>query len=226
MGLIELFVADRAQTTVTSGGTDAPVSGTVETWVVASSAMFGVPVANVSQFHVSDPFAPSEIIAVTAVSATTWTVTRGADSTTPIPHAAGFAVCQVATAGYLASLAPLAAAALTLLATTGTSGFALQNATPTILTWTAPSDGAGHRVLLMGEVHVTSPETGGALTLSSTFPDGTANVVTVQAGGLSNGGYAMTLAGRMVKAGSTVTLAQSTALTAGAAVAFAELWGS
>ena len=104
MGLTELFVADRAQTTVTSGGTDAPVSGTVETWIVASSAMFGVPVANVSQFHVSDPFAPSEIIAVTAVSVTTWTVTRGADGTTPVPHAAGFLVFQTTTAGFLAAV--------------------------------------------------------------------------------------------------------------------------
>jgi hypothetical protein len=105
VGLTELFVADRAQTTVTSGGTDAPVSGTVETWIVASSAMFGVPVANVSQFHVSDPFAPSEIIAVTAVSVTTWTVTRGADGTTPVPHAAGFLVFQTTTAGFLGSVA-------------------------------------------------------------------------------------------------------------------------
>jgi hypothetical protein len=112
VGLIELFTTDRAQTTVTSGGTDAPVSGTVETWVVASSAMFGVPVANVSQFHVSDPFAPSEIIVVTNVTGTTWTVTRGSGPTTPVPHAAGFMVFQVATAGFLAGVASVKQAPL------------------------------------------------------------------------------------------------------------------
>ena len=102
----ELFTADRATTTVSSGGTTAPVSGTQETWTVASSAMFGAASTAVSQFHVADPLAPSEIIAVTNVSGTTWTVTRGAESTTPVVHAAGFTVYQVATAGFLGALMP------------------------------------------------------------------------------------------------------------------------
>jgi Pectate lyase superfamily protein len=113
MPLTELFAYDRAQTTVTSGGTDAPVSGTVETWTVASSAMFGTAVAGVSQFHVSDPFAPSEVIAVTAVSGTAWTVTRGSGNTTPVPHAAGFLVFQTTTAGFLGGVAPSASPAFT-----------------------------------------------------------------------------------------------------------------
>jgi parallel beta-helix repeat protein len=106
VGLTELFVADRAQTTVTSGGTDAPVAGTVETWTVASSAMFGAAVTGVSQFHVADPVAPSEIITVTAVSGTTWTVTRGSNGVT-VTHQAGFAVYQAATAAFLAGVAPV-----------------------------------------------------------------------------------------------------------------------
>ena len=56
------------------------------------------------QFHVADPVASSEIIAVTNVSGTTWTVTRGAESTTPVTHSAGFTVYQVTTAGGLTSL--------------------------------------------------------------------------------------------------------------------------
>lgn len=104
MALQELFAADRATTVVFLGGTDAPVSGTQETWTVASSAMFGTAQTGVSQFHVTDPVAPSEMIAVINVSGTTWTVTRGADSTTPVPHAAGFTVYQTVTAGFLAAL--------------------------------------------------------------------------------------------------------------------------
>lgn len=115
MALLELFAADLATTTVASGGTDAPSSGTGETWTVASSAMFGAAQTGVSQFHVADTASGkgTEVIAVTNVSGTTWTVTRGADSTTPVTHAAGFTVNQVATAGWLGGLAQLASPALT-----------------------------------------------------------------------------------------------------------------
>ena len=107
----ELFSANRAATTVSSGGTDAPASGTSESWTVASSAMFGTAQTGISQFHVADPVAPSEIIAVTSVSGATWTVTRGAEGTTPVPHASGFAVYQVVTTGFLGAVASLASSA-------------------------------------------------------------------------------------------------------------------
>ena len=55
----------------------------------------------------------SEIIAVTNVSGTTWTVTRGAESTTPVTHSAGFTIQQVVTAGFLGSVALLASPAFT-----------------------------------------------------------------------------------------------------------------
>ena len=100
----ELFTENRATTTVSSGGTDAPSSGTQETWTVASSSMFGAAATAVSQFHVADPAAPSEIIAVTNVSGTTWTVTRGAESTTPVAHSAGFTIDQVVTTGFLGNV--------------------------------------------------------------------------------------------------------------------------
>ena len=88
--------------TVSSGGTTAPGAGTVETWTVAVSAAFTAAVTGISQFHVVDeaPGMGTEIFLVTNVSGTTWTVTRGSESTTPIAHTAGFAVSQVVTAGF------------------------------------------------------------------------------------------------------------------------------
>ena len=59
------------------------------------------------------------------------------------------------------SLQPFATAPnLGLLASTfaagGLAGFALQNATPNILTWTAPNDGNYHRVVVAASIGVTS----------------------------------------------------------------------
>lgn len=104
---VEAF-ANLPTTTVLSGGTTAPASGTTETWTVSSSSSF--PAASSSatpptQFHVTDAAANSEIIAVTNVSGATWTVTRGAESTTPVVHQAGFTVYQAITAGALNQLA-------------------------------------------------------------------------------------------------------------------------
>ena len=100
---LEVF-ANQPSTTVSSGGTDAPASGTVETWTVASSSEF--PAASSSatpptQFHVADALASasSELITVTNISGSTWTVSRGAEGTTPVTHVAGFTIYQVVTAG-------------------------------------------------------------------------------------------------------------------------------
>lgn len=46
---VEKFT-NQASTTVSSGGTTAPASGTTETWTVASSASFPTLAAN-EQFH-------------------------------------------------------------------------------------------------------------------------------------------------------------------------------
>ena len=106
MPLPELFAADLATTTVTSGGRDVVESGTQETLTVASSAMFGAPVPGQSRFHVADaaPGKGSEIFDVIGVSGLTWTVIRGGDDTVPVTHDAGFTVCQVVTTGFLNSL--------------------------------------------------------------------------------------------------------------------------
>lgn len=110
MGLpVELFSKNLGSTTVASGGTDAPASGTVQTWTVASSASF--PAASnatspPTQFHVqeNDAQRQTEIIAVTHVSGTTWTVVRGDEGTTPVAHPAGFTVVQTITAEGLTAL--------------------------------------------------------------------------------------------------------------------------
>lgn len=99
----ELFT-NEAATTVSSGGTGAPAQGTVESWTVSSSSSFPA-ISGSQQFHVADAAAVTEIIAVTAVSGTTWTVTRGAESTTPVTHASGFTVQQVISAGTLGTFA-------------------------------------------------------------------------------------------------------------------------
>lgn len=102
MAATEVF-SNQPSTTVVSGGTDAPASGTVETWTVASSSSFPSASTGVSQFHVVDAASASssEIALVTNVSGVTWTVTRGAEGTTPVAHASGFTIFQVVTAGWL-----------------------------------------------------------------------------------------------------------------------------
>ena len=106
---VELF-ANQPSTVVSSGGTDAPASGTSQSWTVSSSGEFPSASSGASPptlFHICDVATgfTSEIIAVTNVSGTTWTVTRGAESTTPVAHAAGFTVQQTVTAGNLGNFA-------------------------------------------------------------------------------------------------------------------------
>jgi hypothetical protein len=106
MTAVEIFT-NYAITTVTSGGTDAPSSGTTESWTVASSSSFPAASNTASpptQFHVADPAAPTELILVTNVSGTTWSVTRGAESSTPVAHASDFNVKQVISAAWLQAL--------------------------------------------------------------------------------------------------------------------------
>lgn len=108
----ELF-ANQPQTTVSSGGTDAPAGGSVETLTVNSSASFPAAVTGTSQFRILDPAAPTEIMLVTNVSGNSWTVTRGAESTTPVTHVAGYTVIQVVSAGVYGALAQSASPTLT-----------------------------------------------------------------------------------------------------------------
>lgn len=114
-------------------------------------------------------------------------------------------------------------------AATALAGFALQNGTPTILTYTTPSDGVMHRFQVLGDLVVTSAETGGAVSITFTDPASVVRTVGVWNGGLGTG---FTGAGSIgpnmftVAPGTAVSLVQGTALTVGAASVYAELWGS
>jgi hypothetical protein len=99
--LVTLFGNNPSTTATSSSGTSAPTAGTTETWTVASSAAFPAAVSGTSQFHIADPVQPTEIVAVTNVSGTTWSVTRGAESTTPVAHATGATYYQIVTGGDL-----------------------------------------------------------------------------------------------------------------------------
>lgn len=111
-----------------------------------------------------------------------------------------------------------------LVADTGAAGFALQNGTPVILSWTAPNDGRQHSVMVMGGVHCTSAATGGAVNYTGTRPDGSVANVTVVTAGQVLGSTAGLSHNDVIEAGTTVTLNQSSALTAGAELVFATLW--
>lgn len=106
---LDLF-ANRASTVISSGGSDTPASGTSETFTVATvpgSASF--PVASSAavppvQFRIVDQAEPDEIMIVTNVGGTsnnTWTVTRGAEGTTPVSHSAGWTAQNIITAAGL-----------------------------------------------------------------------------------------------------------------------------
>lgn len=116
-----------------------------------------------------------------------------------------------------------------LLATTytnsGLTGFALEDATPTILTWTAPNDGNQHHVYVDTNLDVTSAETGGIVQIQFTLPNGTSAQAQQHAGGLA-AGFAHALIGYLVEPGTTVSLVQGSALTAGAATLWAEMRGA
>lgn len=137
----------------------------------------------------------------------------------PLPIASGGTGATTA-AGGLANLGGLVNQA-----TTGPAGFALQNATPNILTWAVPNDGAMHTVMMVSMMSVASLETGGQVTLSFTGPDSAVHSRTVYAANLAAGFQAPAAQLWPVQAGTTVTLAQASALTAGASTVWAILWG-
>lgn len=116
-------------------------------------------------------------------------------------------------------------AALTLVASTGAAGYPLVNGTGTIISWAAPADAALHRVMVVFDIDVASGQTGGTVTLAGTLPSGTQYFWQLAPGG-SPSGYVYSTAGmiRTVKAGTTLTLSQSSAQTGGAATVWAEMW--
>lgn len=134
MTATEVFANQPSTTATGSTGSTAPASGTTETWTVQSSASFPSASTGTTQFHVADAASGKggEIIAVTNVSGTTWTVTRGAESTTPVSHATGFTITQIVTAGWLNSVGTGGGGVASVTFTYGSSG-----AVPSSGTYTA-----------------------------------------------------------------------------------------
>jgi hypothetical protein len=120
--------------TVTSGGLTAPSGGTSESWTItAVNAFPQVSAGSGTTFKFADPAATSEIMMATAAPGGTgagqaWTVTRGAESTIPVVHSAGFTVSELITAAVISAKAGSVQALQP-----GTSPFALEswhNVTP------------------------------------------------------------------------------------------------
>jgi hypothetical protein len=150
------------------------------------------------------------------------------ENATPAP-----ARLPVGTAGQSLQVAaglPAWANALTPLATTGAAGYTLVNGTGNVITWTAPNDGAMHRVLIFAVLRVTSNETGGLITVAYTLPDASAHTNNLIGGGQAAGTYFPLNSNGpqelLVQANTAVTIAQGSALTGGAGVLWAEIWGS
>lgn len=113
-----------------------------------------------------------------------------------------------------------------LLAATALAGVPLVNGTQTILSWNVPSDGQLHRVCCMASLLVTSGQTGGLVNLSVTLPSpGSIANDALFNGGQAANSYMSFNPGTLVQPGSVVTVNQASALTVGAAVLWAELWG-
>ncbi len=125
-------------------------------------------------------------------------------------------------------VSPYSLGGLALQATTGPAGYALVNGTGTVISWTAPNDGNMHRFLVTASQHVTSAETGGQMKITLTTPDGYTNgSITLYNGG-SGTGFAppSQVPVGLIEAGTAVIVTQTSALASGAAVLWAEIWGS
>jgi hypothetical protein len=112
-------------------------------------------------------------------------------------------------------------------AATALAGFPLQNATPTVLSWTAPSDGQNHRIEILATGFATVLEVGGQLNANYALPNGNTSPFPLllqggQGAGYITAGYVAAIIGP----GAVVSIQQSSALTSGAATVWAEIWGS
>jgi hypothetical protein len=114
---------------------------------------------------------------------------------------------------------------LTLRAITPAAGFALQDGTPAILSWTAPDDGQLHTIMQVAYVYASSEMTGGNINCS--FYDPAGNAVTdpeFVTGGLMSGYSNWNSNVLLVAPGTVSAIGQGSALTGGAATCWAEIW--
>lgn len=149
----------------------------------------------------------------------------GAGTATALP----FRVDQAGnvTAASFATGAPgSAAATLAKVAATAAAGHALVNGTGSFLTWTAPNDGSNHRALLFLQSFASSGVAGGQVNVTATDPAGNAVNLTALSNNPSAGPHTPGLTTVILEAGTTVSIVQQTALTAGTVTVWAEIWGA
>lgn len=109
-------------------------------------------------------------------------------------------------------------------ATTGANGFALVNGTSTILAWTAPSDGNIHSFSIFFRCIIAVNETGGHVGFSF---GSTGLGVNLNGGGEGNGDHPNESGSAYVAlSGETITISQLSALTAGSATVYCEIWAA
>lgn len=137
----------------------------------------------------------------------------------PLPVADGGTGATTAAAG-LAALGGIVQQSAT-----PAAGVALVNGTPGILTWTSPNDGKLHVAMVLGLLNVSVAETGGQVTYSYTSPSGVAHSPQMFASGLGVGDAVFAVSVVIVQANTVVSVNQATALTVGASVLWAEIWG-
>ena len=108
----------------------------------------------------------------------------------------------------------------------GEDGYTLVDGTGTILSWTAPNDGNVHYAAVSARLAVSSAETGGGVgieTANDSLGDLTSPTAVI-AGGQGVGTNGRAFAPCPIGPGATITVYQSSALTAGAAVLYAAIF--
>lgn len=109
-------------------------------------------------------------------------------------------------------------------AATTASGFALANSTGTICSWAVPNDGKQHFALAVISMNITSTATGGAIVWTFSNPANVSQTPSLVAASQAAGTKHATDTA-IVMAGTTVSITQNTAMTAGAAVVWAAIIG-
>ena len=136
------------------------------------------------------------------------------------------AVTLGGTGAATAAAAATALGFMTKLADAGTAGLALINGTQNLCTYTTANDGNLHPVLCVATLLVSSLETGGATGITFTDPSNAVNTnFPILAGAQAAGPHLWGFTTFLAHANTAVSLVQTSALTAGAAVFYGQIWG-
>lgn len=113
-------------------------------------------------------------------------------------------------------------AGISTVAATALAGWTMTTGTPTILSWTAPNDGKVHNVTVGGSFYVTSATTGGQINVTYTVPSGAGTRTDqMSAATQATGSHPVVGYQFAVEPNTTVTIAQESSMSAGAA----KFWG-